>query len=711
MELQSHPAALFLLLKLLLKKYLGDTVPFVLFFSAVMISAWFGGLGPGIVATALSTLFAAMFFMGTAQKAGYWNEALPLITFAVEGLGISVLSHSRRRVLQDRTLVLERERTAREHAEQVGQKLNKAIESITAETAHRKRSEESLRVSEERNVTESQRAVEERLRLSSEVERQARIFDTTLSSITDFAYILDREARFRYVNKALLDLWGLRLDQAIGKNFFDLGYPHDLAAKLANQVRQVFETRTGLSDETPYTSPTGAGGTYEYIFSPVLAADGSVEVVAGSTRDVTEYKRTEETLRQIAAEREQLLSSERAARGEAERAGRIKDEFLATLSHELRTPLNAILGWSQILAIVPRREEDLNEGLASIDRNARAQTQIIEDLLDMSRIISGKVRFEVQIVDLGPIVRAAVDTLKPAADARGVQLQLDLDPNVATVVADPGRLHQIFWNLLSNAVKFTPRGGCVRSAARTARFTVPREHHGYRRGNPARIPPLCIRSIPAIRCFDDTPPRRARPGTGDRQTTGRTTRRQRPRHQRRRRPGRHVHRLASVFDEPSTGRATRLDSVPNSEAATSAPKARADIAGMRVLVVDDEPDARALMKRLLEEYDAVVTVAASATEALQCLEADPPDVLASDIGMPGMDGYELIRRVRALGPTRGGDTPALALTAYAHAADRARTVSAGFQRHVAKPIDPAELIAAIAGLGRQKTGVDPVRPS
>jgi PAS domain S-box-containing protein len=556
-----------------------------------------------------------------------------------------------------------------------------------------------------RDVTEAGESEEERMRLSTEVERQARIFDTTLSAIVDFAYILDRDARFLYVNKALLDLWGLKLEQAVGKDFFDLKYPDELAAKLARQVRQVFETKKGLSDETPYTSPTGAGGFYEYIFSPVLAADGTVEVVAGSTRDVTERKRQEEQLRQMVSEREGLLSSERAARSEAERTSRMKDEFLATLSHELRTPLTAILGWSKVLLKGGNDEADLAEGLATIERNARAQTQIIEDLLDMSRIISGKVRLDVQRVDLAAAVRSAVETLKPTADAKGVRLAVILDPGAGPVNGDPNRLQQIFWNLLTNAVKFTPRGGRVQVLLERVdshlEVSVTDTGEGIK---PDFLPFVFDR----FRQSDASTTRR-HGGLGIGLAIVKQLVELHGGSVRAKSPG---EGLGATFTMSLPVTAIHQEAEPVVERrhpkALGNPAASdlcADIAGVKVLIVDDEPDARALLKRLLEDCNAVVAIAASVDEAMKQIQVERPDVIVSDIGMPGEDGYGLIRRLRALTPELGGNIPAMALTAYARAEDRVKAVLAGFQHHVSKPVEPAELIAMVASLtGRTGSG-------
>ena len=521
-----------------------------------------------------------------------------------------------------------------------------------------------------------------------------RALEITLSSIKDFAYVFDLDGRFLYANRPLLDLWGLTLEQAAGKNFLDLKYPDELAAKLQLQIQQVIDTKKILTDETPYTSPSGLGGFYEYIFSPVLGPGGEVEAVAGCTRDITEKKR-------LADEREQLLEAERCARAEAERTSRVKDEFLATLSHELRTPLNAILGWTQILTKGDRNPEDLEKGLSTIARNARAQTQIIEDLLDMSRIISGKVRLDVQRIDLAAAVGAAVETTRPAADAKGVRVQTVLDPHAGPVSGDPSRLQQVFWNLLTNAIKFTPRGGRVQvllerinshlqvsvidtgegmsadflphvfDRFRQADASTTRRHGGLGLGL-SIVKQLIELHGGSVKAKSDGP------GRGS----------------------------TFVVNLPLT--VVHADLEPDAErrhpraapAAGSVMEPCARIDAVRVLVVDDEPDARGLIKRVLEECDAIVTIAGSAHEALQLLQHGHFDVLLSDIGMPAEDGYSLIRQVRALHPDHGGRTPAIALTAYARAEDRVKAVTAGFQHHLTKPVEPSELIAMIASVTR-----------
>lgn len=322
------------------------------------------------------------------------------------------------------------------------------------------------------DITARVRADQAWLELTEKLAQQALIFDTTLSSITDFAYMFDRQGRFAYVNKALLDLWDLTLAEAVGKNFFELKYPDELAAKLQAQIQFVFDTGQTVRDETPYTSPTGAGGYYEYIFSPVKDSDGAITVVAGSTRDITARKAVEAERERLQEENSQLLQAERAARAEAERLGLAKDEFLATLSHELRTPLNAMLGWAQLIRRRGHDARTVDEGLTVIERNAQLQRQLIEDLLDMSRIVSGKVRLDVQRIDLGTIVEAALLSARPAADAKQLKVTTVLDRGSATLWGDPNRLQQAIWNLLTNAIKFTPKGGRIEVIQRRNGSTI-----------------------------------------------------------------------------------------------------------------------------------------------------------------------------------------------------------------------------------------------
>jgi CheY-like chemotaxis protein len=398
----------------------------------------------------------------------------------------------------------------------------------------------------------------------------------------------------------------------------------------------------------------------------------------------------------FARENARLLEIERSARAEAERVSRLKDEFLATLSHELRTPLNAILGWTQILKRGGSSEQDVRRGLETIERNARAQTQLVEDLLDMSRIISGKVRLDVQPVDLATVVEAAVGAMQPAADAREIRLQQVLDPYAGPVSGDPGRLQQVVWNLVSNAVKFTARGGKVQVVLERVNshleISVSDTGVGIR---PEFLPYVFERFRQA-----DSSTTRTYGGLG----LGLSIVKQlvelhggsvRAKSAGEGQGATFIVALPLALVKHDTANGVRHH--PQSSGGPSRDFEIPSLTGVRVLVVDDDRDTRQLLAHLLTECEAEVVTAGSAAEALEELHRARPDVLLSDIGMPGVDGYELIRQVREL----EGDLaniPAAALTAFARSEDRRRAMLAGFQLHLAKPVDSAELCAVVASL-------------
>jgi len=391
---------------------------------------------------------------------------------------------------------------------------------------------------------------------------------------------------------------------------------------------------------------------------------------------------------------ETLLRSEeaeRAARTAAEHAGRLKDDFLATLSHELRTPLNAILGWTQLLKIVGNDPERRERGIEVIENNARSQSQLISDLLDISRITAGKMRLEVQRVALPGVIEAALESVRPAADAKGVRLQTVIEPLVDDVHGDPGRLQQVIWNLLANAVKFTPKGGRVQTVLARVnshvevrvsdtgqgiapdflphlfeRFTQAdssstREHSGLGLGL-ALVKQLVEMHGGAVRATSD--------GLG----LGATFVVELP--------------LAILHQEPESSRVH-----PHSYAA---PAQIRDVRlnGLRLLIVDDEPEAVEMTQQLLEAYGASVTSAISADAAIELLRVERFDLIVSDIGMPRKDGYLFIQEVRR----EGHQLPAAALTAFARSEDRTRALLAGYQALVTKPVEPAELLATIISL-------------
>ena len=426
--------------------------------------------------------------------------------------------------------------------------------------------------------------------------------------------------------------------------------------------------------------------------------------VAAQAGVAIDNARLYEAAQKAAEERKHLLDSERAARGEAERASRMKDEFLATLSHELRTPLSAILGWSHLLRAKAADPDEIRRGLETIERNARMQTQLIEDLLDMSRITSGKVRLDVQLVQPSTFVEAALETVRPGADAKGLRLEAMIDPAAGPVSGDPGRLQQVTWNLVNNAIKFTPRGGRVQVVLSRVDSHVELSVADTGMG----IDPALLEQIfDRFRQADSSTTRRFG-GLGLGLSIVRNLV--------------ELHGGTVRADSEGAGKGSTFtvmlpiaivrgaqSAAPPDDRGASPPAVdfeAVDLSGLKVLIVDDQPDARELLARVLQGCKAEVVVAAGAAEALALMESERPDVLVSDIGMPEVDGFELIRRVRALGAARGGRIPAIALTAFARSEDRTKALHSGFQVHVAKPVEPAELIATVASVAG-RTGSPP----
>jgi signal transduction histidine kinase len=437
---------------------------------------------------------------------------------------------------------------------------------------------------------------------------------------------------------------------------------------------------TGQGDEEVAVELMKAGAA-DYLNKNALTA----ERLERSLRYALALHRAEE-------ERRQLLEREQQARLQAQAANRAKDEFLATLSHELRTPLNAILGWSRLLASGHLDEPTSRRAIEIIERNTRLQAQLIEDLLDISRIITGKLRLEFRAVDVRSILEGAVDSVRPAADAKRIRLECDID-GAHAIMCDPARMQQVVWNLLSNAIKFTPEQGRVTlQAARsngTVLITVTDTGVG-----------IAPEFLPYV--FDrfrqqDAATTRAHGGLG----LGLSI-------------VRHLVELHGGTVEAQSegaGRGATFEiSVPVAPLPVAEPVNVAtsgeqpfdelpSLAGIRVLVVDNEADARALVAAILEGSGAQVRSTASVAEAMAEIERERPDVLLSDIAMPVEDGYALIRKVRALDRTM----PAAALTAFATAGDRARALLAGYQAHLPKPIEPSELTAVIATLAGRTT--------
>ena len=438
--------------------------------------------------------------------------------------------------------------------------------------------------------------------------------------------------------------------------------------------------------------------------SPIKDSDDRVVGASKVVRDITERKRVEEALKKAkeqseaaGRERLELLDSEREARAEAERANRTKDEFLATLSHELRTPLNAVIGWAKILRLGNAGAQELAQGLETIERNASVQAQIIDDLLDMSRIISGKVRLDMQAIDLPTVLHESIETLRTTAEAKGVRLQVAVDPFAGPISGDPNRLQQVFWNLLSNAIKFTPKGGKIQILLERVNSEVEIRVIDTGEGIAADFLPYVFERFQQ----GDASTTRRHGGLGLGLAIVKQLVELHGGHVRVQSAGMGQGTtftvslpLQAAYAEPEQDRRH-----PRTAIRESRPFPDISLANVRVLVVDDEVDSRVLVKRLLEMAGARVSLACSAPEAMERIVAERPDVMVCDVGMPGEDGYSLIRRLRTLEAEQEESAlPAIALSAYARSEDRTKAIRSGFQNHLAKPVDPAELMAVVSSL-------------
>ncbi len=411
---------------------------------------------------------------------------------------------------------------------------------------------------------------------------------------------------------------------------------------------------------------------------------GEVIRFIGTVLDITEKKRAE-------SEREQLLQREQAARAEAERVNRIKDEFLAVLSHELRSPLNPILGWTKLLQLGRLDAAKTAEALATIERNAKLQTELIDDLLDVAKILRGKLSLNMAAVNLSAAVAAALETVGTTAVAKSISLRSVL-PNVGQVFGDTARIQQIVWNLLSNAIKFTPYGGRVDLQLQQ----VGTEAHIIVKDTGKGISPDFLPHLFESFQQEDASITRKYGGLG----LGLAIVRQLV----------EAHGGTITANSPGEGLGATftvqlplLNIAPEVQPLDESPQPALDLTGIRVLAIDDEPDARELLTVLLTEYGADVLTVASASEVLVNLETFQPAVLVSDIAMPEVDGYTLIQQIRALPPRQGGQVPAIALTAYAREDDHQRAISSGFQRHITKPLEPERLVQAVVTLTHQQS--------
>jgi PAS domain S-box-containing protein len=525
------------------------------------------------------------------------------------------------------------------------------------------------------------------------LHRQREWLRVTLSSIGDGVIATDTDGRVLFINSVAETLIGWRQSEAEGQplaGVFSIVNEQTRRAVDNPALRAIEDGHVvGLTNHTILITRSGSEIPIDDSGAPILSADGKILGAVLIFRDITERHRAEH-------ERARLLDSERAARAEAEAASRAKDEFVAITSHELRTPLNAILGWAQLMRTGQFSAGETAHAIEAIERNARMQAQIIEDLLDMSRIITGKLRLEVCPVALRQTVEAALDAVRPAVRAKAIHLGAAFEAEGALVSGDADRLQQVVWNLLSNAVKFTPRGGRVdvKLTRLDSRVEIVVSDTGE--GISAEFLPYIFERF---RQADNSSSAGKQSGLG----LGLAL-------------VRHLVELhGGSVRAHSDGRdrgATFTVTLPLSETQAdmggdepgdaSRPAARLAegiaLGGTRLLIVDDEADTRDLLTAVLSRHGAEVRTCVSSGEALALLEHWRPDVLIADIGMPDEDGYTLLRKIRALPPERGGRIPAAALTAFARSEDRVRALAAGFQMHIAKPVEITELVIVIASL-------------
>lgn len=532
-----------------------------------------------------------------------------------------------------------------------------------------------------------------RKRAEEELLQQREWLRVTLSSIGDAVIATDIDSKVSFLNPIAESLTGWKQVETTGQ-------PIEKVFNIINEAtRKAIENPAlkamkegiivGLANHTVLIAKDGTETSIDDSGAPIRNSEGKMLGAVLVFRDITERRRVEE-------ERSQLLKSEKAARDRAEAASRAKDEFVAMISHEIRSPLNSILGWAQILRNGKCDQAETARAIETIERNARAQSKLIEDLMDISRVITGKMILDVRPVEPSQIIEAAVDSIRPAAEAKSIQIKVRIDPKGTLVSGDPSRLQQIVWNLLSNAIKFTPRDGWVELSAERVdsqlRIAVSDSGIGIR---PEFLPYVFDRfsqenstskrrygglglGLAIVRHLVELHGGTVRAdssGDGQGATFSLTL------------PIRGVRQDISEFEHigsiagsgPSLGDAIALD-------------------GLRILIVDDETETRELLTVMLTRRGAEVRSCASAAEALEAIEEWQPFLLVSDIGMPDQDGYAFIEQVRARELTRGGSIPAIALTAYARSEDRMRALAAGFQMHVPKPVESLELIMVIASL-------------
>jgi PAS domain S-box-containing protein len=534
-----------------------------------------------------------------------------------------------------------------------------------------------LDVTDARRAERDLRASEERLRLLIEGAR-------------DFAILmLDPTGCIMSWNTGAERVLGFSEEEAVGQPFAILFTPEDRAAG-APERELVEASRVGRAfDERWHVRKDGSRLWGSGVTTALRESDGTLQGFVKVLRDET-------ARRQAQTERDELLSREKAARRNAEDAIRVRDQFVATMSHELRTPLSAILLWTKLLQKGTIGMDRLEEGLEAIERSAEAQKQLINDLLDTSRIKAGKLRLDMRDTELAPLVKAAIDTIAPTAEAKRMRVEADLAKDVGNVWADPDRLQQVVWNLLTNAVKFTPSGGRVEVWLGRNGGEIELRVADTGKG----IEPKFLERVFAPFSQVDTATTRLHGGLGLGMAISKEIVELHGGTIRVESPG--LGQGTTFFVRlplPEVGRAATVASI----GAERAPVAEPDLAGVDVLLVEDRQETREALVSLLRDKGMQVTAVSTAAQALEAYEAKRPNVIVSDIGLPEEDGYMLIRRIRTLEVSRGSDpVPAVALSAYATENDARKSLRAGFQMHLGKPVEPDQLLWTLTQVIEQK---------
>ena len=640
---------LFTVIRWLMHPLLGDDGPFFLFILPVILGALVGNFFTGVFATLLCTVSGIVFFITPyySLKMEKQRDFFNVTTFIVVGVVVAWL----------------------------------------VEQLHYARSLAEAKAAEALREAEESRVAEEYFR-----ESEAR-FRNVADAAPVMIWVADTTKKCVWFNSAWLEFTGRTMEEEIANTRENAIHPDDF-----EHCTEVYFS--AFDERKPYNMEYRLqqhSGEYRWILDhgvPRFAPNGEFLGFIGSCLDIDDR-------RQVETEREKLLEQARQARAQAEIANRLKDEFIGTVSHELRTPLNAILGWTQMLHGGLVSFEQTGKAIEVIERNAQSQAQLIEDLLDITRITSGKFRLNVYPVNLAEVIEAAVDTIRPAAEAKDITINKILDSTAGLVSGDADRLQQVVWNLLSNAVKFSSKGGRVEVRLEKIGSYIEIAVQDSGKGIEQEFLPFV---------FDRF-----------RQQDGATTRKYGglglglaivrnivELHGGTVRADSEGENKGAVFTVRLPLRAiTEIKKSPSGDVDekvipavgfNTVPDMSIDLHGLKIVVVDDEPDARELLCSLLTVYGAEVTQCGSALEALEVIPAVGPQILVSDIGMPQMDGYALIKKLREFDADEGGQVPAIALTAYTRVEDRIRALSQGFQMFVPKPVEPSELVAAIKSL-------------